>query len=325
MNDNTYKKCYDRCSSCDIKGDDSNNNCNECLKDENNNYIYHFIYNDKGKCLRDDEKPSNLNLDLKDNTYKLTYEICLPCYKNYDPSNNNCIDCLMLALSNSYELINGSDFIAMALSSDEMDPKEQLKKGISALDLDNCIEQIKEYYNISKNESLIILNIESKRNETKKEESNDKSFDVGKNLQIEIYDNAGRKLNISVCKDDIKIMKFIGDLKEELNIDSAMTLASSGVDVFNASDEFFNNICHEYDNTDGKDIIINDRRTDIYKNISFCEQGCTYKGMDYELMIANCLCNSSKMQNNNEINNITQGNSEEEKVNFNSIKNSVFI
>ena len=34
-------------------------------------------------------------------------------------------------------------------------------------------------------------------------------------------------------------MKFIGDLKEELNIDSAMTLADSGVDVFNANDEFF--------------------------------------------------------------------------------------
>ena len=40
-------------------------------------------------------------------------------------------------------------------------------------------------------------------------------------------------------------------------------------------------------------------------------------------MIANCLCNSSKMQNNNENNNNTHGNSEEEKVNFNSIKNSV--
>ena len=46
---------------------------------------------------------------------------------------------------------------------------------------------------------------------------------------------------------------------------------------------------HFYDNTDGKDIIINDRKTDIYKNISFCEQGCTYKGMDYDLMIDNCI------------------------------------
>ena len=32
-------------------------------------------------------------------------------------------------------------------------------------------------------------------------------------------------------------MKYIGDLKEELNVESAMTLADSGIDVFNANDE----------------------------------------------------------------------------------------
>ena len=67
---------------------------------------------------------------------------------------------------NSSSLINGSDFIAVVLSSDEIDPKEQIKKGISAIDLGNCTEQIKEYYNISKDESLIILNMESKRDES---------------------------------------------------------------------------------------------------------------------------------------------------------------
>ena len=85
------------------------------------------------------------------------------------------------------------------------------------------------------------------------------------------------------------------------------------------NDEFFNNICHEYDNKDGKDIIINDGRTDIYKNVSFCEQGCTYKEMEYELMIANCICDSSIMQNNEEKSNNTENNNEDEKVNFNSI------
>ena len=57
MDDNTYKKCYYRCSSCDKKGDESNNNCNECLKDKNGNYIYHFLHDEKGKCISEDEKP----------------------------------------------------------------------------------------------------------------------------------------------------------------------------------------------------------------------------------------------------------------------------
>ena len=76
LNENTYKKCYDRCSSCDKKGDDSNNNCNECLKDENNNYIYHFLHDEKGKCISEEEKPANTYLDLETNTYELCYEKC---------------------------------------------------------------------------------------------------------------------------------------------------------------------------------------------------------------------------------------------------------
>ena len=66
-----------------------------------------------------------------------------------------------------------------------------------------------------------------------------------------------------------------------------MDLAEKGIDVFNADDAFFNDLCHQYDSSDGKDIVLDDRRTDIYKNATFCEDGCTYKGMDYDLMVAN--------------------------------------
>ena len=91
---NTYRKCYDRCSSCNKGGDNTNNNCDECLKDENNTYLYHFIYNETGKCLNDDEKPSNTYLDLDDNTYKLCYDRCSSCEKKGDKDNNNCKECL---------------------------------------------------------------------------------------------------------------------------------------------------------------------------------------------------------------------------------------
>ena len=43
----------------------------------------------------------------------------------------------------------------------------------------------------------------------------------------------------------------------------------------------------------------------IYKNVSFCTQGCSYNGMDYELMIANCICDTSILESSNE-NNITE-------------------
>ena len=201
-----------------------------------------------------------------------------------------------------------------------MDPKEQFKKGISAIDLGNCTGVIKEYHNISKGESLYILNIESKKNESEKSEKNDNSFNLGKDNQIEVYDKSGQKLDLSVCKEDIKVMKYIGDTKE-LDINSAISLANQSIDVFNTNDDFFNDICHDFNNTDGKDIIINDRRKDIYQNATFCQSGCTYSGMNYELMAANCLCDSSILQinsNNNNTNNINNNN-EEENITFKTV------
>ena len=189
---------------------------------------------------------------------------------------------------NSTQYINGTNFIGIALSSNYMEPNIQLKNGISPVDLGNCTEIIKEYYNISKNENLMILNIETKNNNN----INENYFNLGKNTQLEIYDMSGRELDLSVCKEDIKVMKYIGDVKE-LNFQSAMSLSKQGIDVFNAGDAFFNDICHPYDDPDGKDIILNDRRTDIYQNATFCQNGCSYLGMNYyNLMVANCRCDS---------------------------------
>ena len=99
-NDNTYKYCYERCSLCDKGGDKSNNNCTECLKDANNNYLYHFLYNENGKCINETEKPLNTYLDIENNTYRLCYERCSLCDKGGNKNNNNCQECLKDANNN---------------------------------------------------------------------------------------------------------------------------------------------------------------------------------------------------------------------------------
>ena len=169
---------------------------------------------------------------------------------------------------NSSKVINGSNFLATVLSSDNTEPEEQIKE-----------------------ENLIILNMEIKNENDK----SDKSFNLGKNTQLEIYDYSGNKLDLSVCHEDIKIFKYIGDV-EEIDIDSAKSLSNQGIDLFNPSDKFFNDLCHNYDISEGKDIILTDRRNDIYQNVSFCQYGCKYKGMNYNLMAANCMCDSSFLE-----------------------------
>ena len=110
-------------------------------------------------------------------------------------------------------------------------------------------------------------------------------------------------------------MKYLGDI-EEIDLQSANDFANRGIDVFNASEEFFNNLCHKYNNTDEKDIIIDDRRTDIYQNVSFCQKGCSYTGINYTLSSANCICDSSVIEKDlfNDYN-ITENNNKEESEN----------
>jgi len=211
------------------------------------------------------------------------------------------------AFLNSSNIIQGSNFIAIVLSSDNMDPKEQLEKGISAVDLGNCTEIIKDYYNISKEENLIVLNTEIKNSEI----GNNSNFNLGKNIQLEIFDYSGRKLELSVCKEDIKLMMNLKDTENELDIKSAQTFSEQNIDIFNAKDNFFNDLCHQYENIDNRDIIIDDRRKDIYQNVSFCQEGCTYKEVDYNLMSANCICDSSILGGEERNTTENKGNKEE--------------
>ena len=201
----------------------------------------------------------------------------------------------------SPDIINCSDFMAIVFDINYENPKEQLNNGISAIDLGNCTNKIKEFYNI---EDFIVLNIESKNNKNENENNNY----IGKNNQIEIYNYTGKKLNLSICDENIKIMKYIGDIDEKI-IESAKKFASQGIDIFNPKDKFFNDLCYYYDNKDGKDILIKDRRNDIYQNITFCQDGCKYIGFDYELMIVNCSCDTNILEND-DLNNIKEDESE---------------
>ena len=268
---------------------------------------------------------SLVNLAIKDLTNK-EYITSTPLngitqltssYVNPTKNNFELILDFISSKENSSVIIR-SDITQVITTSDKMSIKDQIEKGISAIDLGNCTEVLKEHYNISKEENLIILNQETK-NINISENNKDNSINLGKTTLIEIYDLSGRKLDISLCKGGIKVLKYIGDV-EQININSAKNFADSGIDIFDPNSEFFNNLCYQYDSQNQKDITIDDRRTDIYQNVSFCQEGCTYEGLDYELMIANCNCDPSSLQDG--INNNTENNNNEEVSQFKEIVKS---
>ena len=160
---------------------------------------------------------------------------------NYDTDIKILISNFISTNLNS-SMISEHDNIKVILTASSTSLKEQLMTSNSAIDLGECTDTLKTYYNIPGEQDLIILNKESNYN--------NESSTLNNNNEIEVYDYSGRKLNLSVCQEEITLVKYIGDI-EELNIEKAMDYAEQGIDIYNASSEFFNDLCYQYDNDDG--------------------------------------------------------------------------
>ena len=325
-----WNKCYEKCTTCEFKGDEHKMGCLSCktnLISKISNKTIYFILSD-GNCI--EECPDNLFLVKTGECV----EICPNGTYQYSP-NSSCVDscpfnyelntektkCILKKLSqslspiefkdiissniisfvNSSSIINCSEFKALIISSEDLDPKEQIKNGISGIEFGNCIEVLKDEYKISNGDNLIVVEIETKEDKEKNkylDKSKDK-VDLGKDVEIAVYDYDGNMLNLGFCEEEITIIKYIGDL-EDVDISSAKDLAEQGIDIFNAQDPFFNDICHPFKNEDNSDITLKDRRSDIFQNVSFCGDECAYDGIDYELMAANCICIAERIQIKNE-------------------------
>ena len=249
------KFCNEACDSCFGWGNSQDTNCIKCSPG------YYKTVDSDTNCILENLIPSNYYKNETDNIF----------YKNKNIPSKNNIELIFdfISSNESSSIISNSEIIQIISTSDKMSIEEQIKSGISPVDLGDCSKSIKDYYNISKEENFIILNQEKKYNNIKNkslENNKDNSISLGKYSQIEIYDFSGRKLDLSVCKEEIKLLKYIGDV-EEININSAKNFDENGIDIFNASSDFFNNLCFQYKTDDKKDIIVKDRRSDIYQNI----------------------------------------------------------
>ena len=342
-----WNECYETCATCEYKGNSNKMACLSCktnlISPKYNKVIYFKFSN--GNCI--EGCPDNLFLtktgDCVELCPHLTYQFvpntsCVDtCPENYElnEERTRCVSTIFpetMTVSNfkniisenisnfvdSNTVINGSNFKAQIISSSDLDPVEQIKKGISGLDLGDCINILKKQYNIPSDEDLIIVELETKEDTNNDEESDDNDcIDLGKNVQVYICDYSGRKLDMSYCNEEITVMKYIGDL-EGVDLDSAMKYAEQGIDVFSAKDSFFNDICHPF-NSD-TDIVIGDRREDLFQNVSFCGDNCVYNGMDFELMIANCGCDPSSIQMSDEDSDISG--EDNNKITLNDLANS---
>ena len=177
-------------------------------------------------------------------------------------------------------IIKEANIIYQLISSDNQ--KENNDNNISKINLGECENKLRIYYNISNNIALIILKIDK--------------FEEGLLIPIieyKIYNSKTKeKLNLNICN----------DIKIKLNI--PVILDENNLFKYNSSNEYYNNICFSYTTKNNTDIILKDRQNEFINNkMTLCENNCEYSKYDYNTKKVLCECFVKKeLLSENEIN-----------------------
>ena len=219
-------------------------------------------------------KPIELSLeDLFGDKYKeitLSKEQITEIYKDLkDYINNNY---------NGENIIIKTENVKIQISTLDSQQDSEL----SNVNLGKCAEIIKEKYCKSENDSLLMLKFDITP-------ENEKSTYV----QYEVYEQMSKQfLELKECtgtnviiNSPIELNSYIESLYDHLS--------KYGYNLFNGNDSFYNDICAVYTTENRTDILLYDRRMDIYKstlNISLCQEGCIFLSYNSETKKAECDC-----------------------------------
>ena len=305
-NDNLYKKCYYKCGTCKIEGNNITHNCLECndlypfsrkfnnytncyencsyyhyFDNENNHYCttnsscpdeYPKFLEDKMECIRSNIKNILQDIIINNETDKKGKEEV-----NYY---NNILDIVEKGFtSGNYDtsnLDNGKDEIIETEKMTITFTTTQHQKNITdnnmtLIDLGECEILLRGFYNLSNNDTLYMKKIDIVQ----------KGMKIPK-VEYDIYcklsGNNLEKLNKSICEN----AKISLSIPVEIN---------ENLDKINTSSGYFNDICYSSTSDSGTDISLNDRKKEfIENNKTVCQGDCILSNYNYSIKKANCSC-----------------------------------
>ena len=161
------------------------------------------------------------------------------------------------------------DNIFQITSTENQNNKKNKNEKFSIIKLGECEDKLRNHYNISKNKPLLIFKIDIyvKSSLTPK-------------VEYEVYDSDTKKqLNLTFCNNT------------KINILLPASIKDDDIIKYNASSEYYNDICYIYTTDEGTDITLNDRQKEYNKNnMSLCESNCDYIDYNKNFEKAECEC-----------------------------------
>ena len=185
------------------------------------------------------------------------------------------IDSNIVEMSNLNTTIEGDDFYAQIYPSNSM-PTEN--ENVSSIDFSECEKALKEFYEIPESDPILISKFDYK---TENSTTNQ--------VEYKVYDKNGNQLSTKPCEKIQIDISYPINSGSNVNIENGLNLNQEGIDVFNSEDSFFSDICYSY-KENGVDVPLSVRREKLYQNVTFCESGCEYGGMNYTTKKVICSC-----------------------------------
>ena len=226
--ENERKKAYD------LVSEETNRQINECTSKE-------FL---KNICKINSKKTQNISILLKGIENQII--------------NGSIDDILSSVIGNEKkDIIIQDETILLEITSSYNQNNKQYSK-ISTIEFGECENILKHEYNISENETLIILKFEK--------------YYEGLYIPIIEYQLfhpiTKEKLNLSYCSNTT------------INLYISVEINENNLLQYNSSSEYYTDKCFPA-TVDGLDIILEDRQNEfINKNMSLCENNCKYNGYD---------------------------------------------
>jgi hypothetical protein len=168
--------------------------------------------------------------------------------------------------------------------------QDSLNNKLSYFSADKCFKTLKQHYNISDNQDLMISKTDLN---SYTDLNNLKQPLVSNSMQLKVYNPVSRaELNISLCYNDTFTIKVPIKSKDLLNLTMYKDLNQSGIDAYNPDSDAFNSPCFKYiDKSTDYDTTINFRRGNYFLNKSAVCNGsnCTYDTIDEnDYVVCNC-------------------------------------
>ena len=307
-NDLLYKKCFYRCETCEVNGNEKFNNCKSCNKRYSFPIHFNNYYNCYDKPYYNDSNGKTYELINNENTsYRMIStssdsQIMYECSLD-DDLNDNCnflndlnnsdisniiednINLIYSSNKGKSQVIQGEDNVIYQITSSAnelklLEGEFENNQDISIIDLGQCENKLKEYYGLNESDSLIYL-----KQENKSAKSTEKNF------QYEVFEPYNfTKLNLSICEGDTINLYIKIDLSEETK-EIYESMKSMGYNMFNIKDPFYHDICIPYTYKNNIDILLSDRIDYIYNNKdSQCQSNCQFSSYLKNSLYINCTC-----------------------------------